>query len=238
MPVLADPCWLYSLADDARQRPGWQEYGAYLGLRAEGRRKEALRRLPAFLAGAERWSFIERLAFVQWLDQAMSADPRRALIPVPLVRRLLTPTCSEWLEREPDSAKANYFYATYVPSTDGGRDTLQYLRRAFALDAADQRTRIAFIRRVIGRAELNQHELPYFPYDGSASEDFRDLEDAVEMLQSADRSPQDEFFEPRLAELVDTARAWMAFEQMPDAPDFARFCLERGGPAAMLERLR
>ncbi len=229
---------MYSLALVAAQSLTWHEYSAYLRLRADGRRKEALRHLAAFLTGAERWSFIERRAFVQWLDQAVSADPGRVLIPEPLLRSLLTPTCSEWLEREPDSAKANYFYATYVPTTEDGQDTLQYLRRAFALDSADQKPRIAFIGRVIGRAENNQHELPFFPYDGSVRDDLRDLEDAVEMLRSADRSAQGEMLERRLSKLLDTARAWIAFEQAPESPDFARFCLDRGGPTAMLERLR
>lgn len=198
MLVQADTQRLYSLAHAATHRPRWQEYGKYLRFRASGRRKEALRHLAAFLTVAEHWSFPERQAFVLWLDQEMPDGPRRALIPEPLLRRILTPTCSEWLDREPASAKANYLYATYVPSADDGQDTLHYLRRAFALDSADQKTRTTFIVRVIGRVENNQHELPFYAYDGSTRDDLRDLEDAVEMLRSLDLLAEDKMFETRL----------------------------------------
>lgn len=115
MLVQADTQRLYSLAKLATQSPTWQEYGEYLRLRADGRRTEALRHLTAFLTVAERWSFPERQAFVLWLDQERPDGPPNVLIPEPLLRRILTPTCSEWLEREPDNAKGKLSLCDLCP---------------------------------------------------------------------------------------------------------------------------
>jgi len=235
MPRNEDLDRLVTLAETIADREAWRPFATYLALRGQGRRVEALRALDTFLNDAENWSFAERHALLLWLaadDRASLFD--NLLIPQPLWRRVVAPTASEWLAREPDSARANYLYAIHVAGAEEGAEPLAYLRKAVRLDPADQAARTTFIRRIVAYTQNAQHELPWYGYLGVASEDIRDLRDALVMVEGVADPALRAAFMAALAELLDTAEAWEAFQALGDGADFASWCVARGGPARML----
>jgi hypothetical protein len=142
MPSNEDLDRLVALAETIADREAWQPFATYLALRGRGRRAEALRVLDTFLNGAENWPFAERHALLLWLaadNPASLLD--NLLIPQPLWRRVVAPTASEWLAREPDNARANYLYAIHVAGAEEGAEPLAYMREAVRLDPADQAAR-------------------------------------------------------------------------------------------------
>jgi hypothetical protein len=235
MPRNEDLDRLVILAETIAGREGWQPFAAYLDLRGRGRRAEALRALDTFLNDAESWPFVERRSLLLWLaaDDAASLFDN-LLIPQPLWRRVVAPTASEWLAREPDSARANYLYAIHVAGAEEGAEPLAYLRKAVRLDPADQAARTTFIRRVVACTQNAQHELPWYGYLGVASEDIRDLRDALAMVAGIDDPALRAEFTPELTALIETAEAWEAFQALGDGADFASWCVARGGPARVL----
>ncbi|MDB5676036.1 MAG: hypothetical protein JWM65_3018 [Sphingomonas bacterium] len=235
MPHNEDLDRLVSLAEAVADREAWQLFATYLALRGRGRRVEALRALDTFLNDAENWPFAERQALLLWLAAA-NADGGfgNLLIPQPLWQRVVAPTASAWLAREPDSARANYLYAIHVAGAEEGAEPLAYLRKAVRLDPADQTARATFIRRVAACTQNAQHELPWHGYLGVASEDIRDLRDALAMVEGIDDPASRAEFTPALTALLDTAEAWEAFQELGDGTDFASWCVDRGGPTGML----
>ena len=235
MPRNEDLDRLVTLAEAVADREGWEVFAAYLTLRGRGRRVEALRALDTFLNSAENWPFAERQSLLLWLtvDNAVGLFDN-LLIPQPLWRRVVAPTASEWLAREPGSAEANHLYAIYVAGAEEGAEPLAYLRQAVRLDPAHQAARTIFIHRAAGHAENAQHELPFHGYLGVAREDIRDLRDALAMVEGVADPALRAAFTPKLTALLEAAEAWEAFQQAGDRTDFARWCAERGGPARML----
>ncbi|MEO7680848.1 MAG: hypothetical protein ABIS14_09180 [Sphingomonas sp.] len=236
MPRNEDLDRLATLAHDIAERPAWRGFAAYLDLRAKGRRVEALRALDAFLDDAARWDFAARQSLLLWLAQRR-ADLLIAnlLIPQPLWRRVIAPTASEWLVREPESARANYLYAVYVATTEeGGVQPLDYVRTAIRLDPRDQMARTTFVRWVAGDVQNAQHELPWHGYLGVATEDVRDLQDALTIAEGIDDVALRQSVAAELTEMLDIANAWDAYQRAAGDTGFADWCAAQGAPAAML----
>ncbi|HEY4254664.1 MAG TPA: hypothetical protein VGM87_25905 [Roseomonas sp.] len=246
MPRNEDFDRIAALAPVVAEHPGWQPFASYLALRAQGRRPEALRALGKFLAIAEKWSFPERQSLLLWIGEEDACAPVRylrfatlpdkLLVPHPLLLRLVVPTSSEWLAREPMSARAHFLYAVYAAHAQQDARPLDHLRTAIQLDPAAQAARARFANRIAAFVDHAQHELPRHGYLGSAAEDMRDLQEALEIVAGIDHPAMRQEFTATLTNMLDIARAWDAFKRSGDGSDFASWCTRHGGPASMLEQ--
>jgi len=237
MPSNSDLDSLSELARVAADKPGWKGFALYLGLRASGLRKDALRALNAFLTDAEAWLYEGRLSFLRWLTSQDGVSPHNSLLmPEPIHRRLICPTVVELLAREPDSGDANYLFALYgcARDADATPAPVNYLRRAIELDPGHQRARKTLIDWLSGAVDYAQHELPWHGYIGSASEDIVALEEAIKLLGGIDQPHWRQDIGAELNQQLEIAKAWNAFEQEGRPGDFATWCAERGGPTLMM----
>jgi hypothetical protein len=237
MPSNDDLDRLASLSKIVEGHEDWRRYARYLELRSQGRRSESLRALDEFLSISQHWSFDDRLSFLRWIGMENALRPfDNLLVPQPLLLRLLSPTSSEWLKREPVSAFANFLYGIFVAPMDENSCPLDYLRRAVELDPTDQAARTTFINWVAGHAENAQHELPWYGYLGSAADDIEDLRDALRMVAGINHPSSRYEFTVELTDFLETAEAWETFRKTGEA-DFVSWCVGRGAPARILKRL-
>lgn len=206
---------------------GWGNFYEYLDLRAKGLRRQGLDMLRSFLAEASAWNLEARKALVCWVSirrewtrlEEFKLDPQFVLTD------LIDPTVQEWVTQEPKSALAWYLLRSDYLDLDP-------LRQSMSLEPSFHRPRREFILRVVGYASMSQHELPDFGYHGEPEIEARNLEEALRVLAGVSRPLWCETIEAELHELLDTARAWLLFEQSGQR-SFRHWCAANNGPAHM-----
>lgn len=201
---------LAELSVSIAHKPAWSRLAAYLDLRSKGLRPQALKALEEFIDEASRWRLDERLSLVRWLEA--NDDRSSGVMPFPLIRNLLAPTISEWLEAEPQDADASCFYAIYVAGSDSKLVPADFLNKALKIDPNHQKALNTKLKWLIDYVYYAQHELPAL-YLGSPESDLEALREAIPL---AERLLDNELRENRLATLTKqlaTVQNWMDFEE-------------------------
>jgi len=92
------------------------------------------------------------------------------LVPHPLRKRIVEPTCTEWIEREPKSSEPHRWLGFY-----------DHLKLALQLNPNDEIAARKFINTILGSTHYATHELPY-GYLGDPYEDMKVLDEAEAVL--------------------------------------------------------
>ena len=175
---------------EAAKVPEWADYFAYCDLLEHGLRKQALVRLENFISALLTTPFEQRRRFVSWLYQRVwDTGWLNTFIPHPLNTRISEPTLREWVEREPDVAEPHCWLGT-----------IDYLRRAVALDSHSDVICTRFIRCVLGGIDYATHELPLCYLGDDPLEDLADLAKADELLSRVRNADERVHFAARIIE--------------------------------------
>lgn len=162
---------LSNIGAQAQSVPEWADYAMYCTDLERGLRRQAHDALGRFISRMEAAPFAERKRFISWLLQrADGRDGEHMLVPHPLRKRLIEPTCTEWIEREPESSEPHRWLGFY-----------DHLKLALQLDPADEIAARKFINTILGSTQYATHELPY-GYLGDPHEDLKLLDEAEAAL--------------------------------------------------------
>ncbi len=158
----------------AAMQPDWAGYAEYCRLRASGLRARALAALDIFIAEAMDWPLTKRVAFAKWVASAADHDPPSALLPDPMVRRLLIPA----LAGAPDDPEALALLGLFGDPHGG---PLERYLAALEQSPGDPVAGKLFVRAVLRWVGYAQHELPH-GYLGDPGEDIALIERAASLL--------------------------------------------------------
>ena len=206
------------LASSLSDKPEWSLLARFLALRSKGLRPEALNAIREFADLASGWELEERIALVKWLDahnRSFVAD----IIPHPLMKEVMAPTITEWLQDRPGSADANYLFAIHIAIASRESDPGHFIELALATDPNHQKALLMKLSWLTDAVEYSQHELP-IGYIGSTDEDIVDLKQAIPLAERlSDREVRERVL-AELAELLATAQDWIEFKNSEPPDDW------------------
>src|SRR5262245_54010052 len=105
---------LKDIAAEAKTVPEWADYATYCSDQERGLRRQAFGGLDRFISRMEAAPFAERKRFVSWLlHRADGRDGEHMLVPQPIRKRLVEPTCAEWIQLEPTSSEPHRWLGYY-----------------------------------------------------------------------------------------------------------------------------
>lgn len=138
--------------------------------------------LGEFAKAATAWPLVGRQAFVRWIAEARCGfDDAGALIPVPLLARLIRPTLFEWIGDEPGAAEPHLLLGLlYNWEVDkGGSDV--HFRNALERDPGCELARLRLIDLLMLQVDDSQHHLPE-GYIGDPVADLQTLDEVDRLL--------------------------------------------------------
>ncbi len=150
---------IHRLAVAEFAEPEYALFNAYVRLREQGLRGRAFAELEVFITQALGWPLGQRAAFVDRLLMFLHVNHGyHDVTPTPLNVRLLLPTLTEWIGAEPLNPVPRRWRA--VVAGGDNDETLDDLRAAIALDAAETIARHRLIDIHHEAVDFSIHELP------------------------------------------------------------------------------
>jgi hypothetical protein len=218
-------------------RPKWPEYSAYCGARESGLRQTAFAHLSEFITSINGRSAPERREFTHWLCLRVveHGTASAALLPDPLLQRVLLPVISEWKLKTPrDGAPFRWLgILLSQPGYQGMRAGLsvptpevrEALETAVEIDPQDQIALVRLIECMTGLLDYNAHHLP----EGYLGDPVSDLHVAESAISKCERV-HDESERDRLRRELEIARQLIAdwSDCRRSGQNFREWCRDHG----------
>ena len=226
---------LSRIAIEARQR--WPEYSAYCAARVSGLRQTAFAHLSAFITTINGKSAAERREFTDWLCLRVfeHESTSAALLPDPLLQRVLLPVISEWKLKTPREGVPFRWLGILLsqPGYQGMRAGLsvptpevrEALEAAVEIDPQDQIALVRLIECTTGLLDYNAHHLPE-GYLGDPVSDLQAAESAMRMCERIHNESERDRLRRELEIAMQLIADWSDCRRSSE--DFREWCREHG----------
>lgn len=187
----------------------WGGYNEYCSLRERGLRREAFRRLEAFISDLSGRAFLDRKAFVCWLFSE-NRDIRR--FPHPLRVRIIEPLLQEWIAKDPLSSTPHLWLGT-----------IPHLWEAYRLDPTSLEIRWRLVLEVLKVIQYEMHEFPIGFLGDDPEGSYATLLQLRRMLSPFPSSQEVDFFKHEIEEMIELLGNYIVYRRDPAIHEFESF---------------
>lgn len=197
------------------------ELAEYCNLREQGLRKQALKRLDAFLKTAETWNSERARHLVLVILRADARTPEtHQFMTHPLLTKFIYPTLNQWKADEPSEIEALHWLGLLLSDTKD-------LEAALAIDPADVPVRRRLINLELDDADHATHHLSESVLLSTVEETRSAIEKAREWISSAPDAKPFADLQAEADSYEQILEDWVEYRQSP-AGTFPEWCESQG----------